>query len=66
MGGTLVKSYLNEVRHLQRLRRQTPHVVQIFDFDFDPLTGRGKLNNSIPLTKRLIFLYSVHGYGTRR
>jgi len=40
----LVDSYLNEVRHLEKLRRVTHHVVAIYDFDFDPRQGRGKFD----------------------
>ena len=66
IGATLVQSYLNEVRHLQRLGTRTNYVVQIFDFDFDPRSGRGKLNTSIVLIKRFIARYSVYRHGTRR
>ena len=38
-----VKTYLNEVALLQRLRQESNHVVYIYDFDFDPRTGQGKL-----------------------
>ena len=38
----LVKTYLNEVAHLERLRQETNHVVYIYDFDFDPRYGRGR------------------------
>lgn len=38
-GPQLVTSYLNEVRHLQRLKQESRHVVAIYDFDFDPRTG---------------------------
>ena len=40
-GPLLVESYLNEIKHLQRLRKATPYVVQIYDFGFDSNTGRG-------------------------
>jgi len=45
-GETLAESYLNEVRHLEKLRRESDHVVQIYDFDFDPRHGRGEFNIS--------------------
>lgn len=38
----LVQTYLNEVSLLERLRRETKHVVNIHDFDFDPSIGRGR------------------------
>lgn len=38
----LVEAYLNEVQHLQRLRKQSHHVVRIYDFDFDGQSGRGR------------------------
>jgi hypothetical protein len=43
IGETLVESYLTEVKHLERLRQKSDHVVTIYDFDFDRHTGRGKL-----------------------
>jgi hypothetical protein len=36
--------YLNEVSLLERLRRESRHVVLIHDFDFDPQTGLGFSN----------------------
>ncbi len=42
----LVQTYLNEVALLERLRRESHHVVYIHDFDFDSQSGRGKLKNS--------------------
>lgn len=36
----LVESFFNEVTHLNRLRKLTPLIVKIYDFDFDPQTGR--------------------------
>ena len=38
---SLVRTYLNEVGHLQRLRQASRHVVVIYDFDFDPRSGQG-------------------------
>lgn len=38
----LVEAYLNEVQHLERLRKQSHHVVRIYDFDFDGQSGRGR------------------------
>jgi hypothetical protein len=38
----LTKSYLNEVRHLEKLRQSSHHVVRIHEFGFDPPSGRGK------------------------
>ncbi len=38
----LVQTYLNEVSLLERLRQESRHVVNIYDFDFDPRSGRGK------------------------
>jgi len=50
-GSQLVSSYLNEVRHLQRLKQESRHVVEIYDFDFDPRTGSG---NSIRYSNNMI------------
>ena len=44
-GATLGEAYLNEVRHLERLRQQSHHVVRIYDFDFDMQSGRGNIHN---------------------
>ena len=41
VGSQLVTAYLNEVRNLERLRKQSRHVVEIYDFDFDGRSGRG-------------------------
>lgn len=54
-GPALSKSYLNEVEHLQRLRKKTHHVVHIYGFDFDMSTGRGKLN-IVKITIYVLFL----------
>ncbi|CAF0832503.1 unnamed protein product [Adineta steineri] len=37
----LVRTYLNEVAHLERLRQESRHVVVIHDFDFDARSGQG-------------------------
>ena len=56
-GPTLVESYLNEVKLLQRLRRETRHVVRIYDFDFDGRSGRGNLENlRINIIKSILFI----------
>ncbi|CAF0900302.1 unnamed protein product [Rotaria sp. Silwood1] len=34
-----VESYLTEVKHLEKLRQESNHVVHIYDFDFDPDYG---------------------------
>jgi len=38
----IVQTYLNEVALLERLRRESHHVVYIYDFDFEPSTGQCK------------------------
>ena len=40
---SLMQSYLNEVSLLERLRQESRHVVVIYDFDFDPRSGQGKV-----------------------
>jgi hypothetical protein len=39
---SLCETYLNEVSLMNKLRRESNHVVTIHDFDFDPSSGRGK------------------------
>ncbi len=39
----LAASYLTEVKNLEILRKESRHVVRIFDFDFDSRSGRCKL-----------------------
>jgi hypothetical protein len=39
----LAASYLTEVKNLEVLRKESRHVVRIFDFDFDSRSGRCKL-----------------------
>ncbi len=39
----LAASYLTEVKNLEVLRKESRHVVRIFDFDFDSRSGRCRL-----------------------
>lgn len=41
MKGALAESYLREVANLNRLRKESRHVVRIFGFDFNMQTGQG-------------------------
>ena len=50
----LVQSYLNEVSLLERLRLESRHVVYIYDFDFDPRSGQGRLNIFISRRRRFL------------
>jgi serine/threonine protein kinase len=64
-GPTLVQSYLNEVKHLEKLRRVSNHVVVIHDFDFDPRSGRGQFHIlEIPIYD-LFYLLRLYCYGIR-
>jgi hypothetical protein len=61
----LVDSYLNEVRHLEKLREVTYHVVAIYDFDFDPNNGRGKFDILYINIYNLFYLFRLYCYGIR-
>jgi len=70
-GSTLADSYLNEVKHLERLRRDSRHVVEIFDFDFDPHSGRAYIimelggdNLDKLIHRSRQFFHGPHGPGT--
>lgn len=55
---SLAKVYLNEVANLERLQRESRHVVVIYDFDFDPLYGIGDINLfSVSNAKYLLFFF---------
>ena len=62
----LVRTYLNEVALLERLRQESRHVVFIHDFDFDPRSGRGKLK-VFRYIKNLfdVFCLRLYCYGIR-
>lgn len=60
LGQALVQSYLSEIQHLQRLRRQNPHVVHIYDFDFDSRTGKGrKLSFDRRISSIISFIFQL-------
>lgn len=62
-GPTLAEAYLNEVQHLQKLRKRTHHVVHIYDFDFDRNTGRGSFQHYPNNSLYRFILYSLYRYG---
>lgn len=68
-----VKSFLNEVSLLNRLRQESRHVVVIYDFGFSPQAGQGKSRRLPPIEPLLIThthtlslsLFSLYRHGTR-
>lgn len=62
----LIQSYLVEIQNLQRLRKQTPHVVRIDDFDFDSRSGEGNRRHFQVMTIKVstVLYFSLFGHGT--
>ncbi|CAF2515968.1 unnamed protein product [Rotaria sp. Silwood2] len=66
MGGALVTSYLTEVRHLEKLRQESRHVVHIYDFDFDPEYGQGYIVMELGGESLEDLVHRLHGKTRRR